>query len=114
MKEENNHEAFFSLDRGQVRDIEGNLVNNNTVVEVIYVNNPSIPHPYRWKILRTRWDKTESVLRNRKHYGNFKDTAIRVWKSMREAVTIEELKKLARPDTYSQQQKIFIIKRLLI
>ena len=106
MKEENNHEAFFSLDRGQVRDIEGNLVNNNTVVEVIYVNNMSIPHQYRWKILRTRWDKTESVLRNKKNYGNFKDTAIRVWKSMREAITIEEIKKLARPETYAQQQKI--------
>jgi hypothetical protein len=106
MKEENNHEAFFSLDRGQVRDIEGNLVNNNTVVEVIYINNPSIPHQYRWKILRTRWDKTESVFMKKKNYGNFKDTAIRIWKSMIEAITIEEIKKLARPESYLQQQKI--------
>ena len=29
MKHINNHEAFFSLDRGQVRDIEGVLVNDN-------------------------------------------------------------------------------------
>ena len=105
MKEENNHEAFFLLDRNEVRDIEGNLVNDSTVVEVIYVNDASIPHQYRWKILRTRWDKTESVLRDKKRYGNFKENAIKVWKSMREAVTIDEIRKLARPETYLQQQK---------
>jgi SAM-dependent methyltransferase len=106
MKEENNHEAFFILDRGEVRDIEGNLVSDNTVVEVIYVNEPTFPHQYRWKILRTRWDKTESVMRDKKRYGNFKDNAIKIWKSMRESVTIDEIKKLSRPETYIQQQKI--------
>ena len=105
MKEDNNHEAFFPLDREEVRDTEGNLVNDNTVVEIIYVNDLSIPHQYRWKILRTRWDKTESVLRDKKRYGNFKDNAIKIWKSMREAVTIEEIKKLSREDTYLIQQK---------
>lgn len=105
MKEENNHEAFFLLDRGEVRDIEGNLVNDGTVVEIIYVNDAIFPHQYRWKILRTRWDKTESVFRDKKQYGNYKDTAINIWKSMREAVTIDEIKKLARPDTYLTQQK---------
>ena len=105
MKEENNHEAFFLLDRDEVRDIEGNLINDSTVIEVIYVNDATIPHQYRWKILRTRWDKTESVLRDKKRYGNFKENAIKVWKSMREAVTIDEIKKLARPETYAQQQK---------
>jgi SAM-dependent methyltransferase len=106
MKEENNHEAFFLIDRDEVRDIEGNIVNDGTVVEVIYVNDANIPHQYRWKILRTRWDKTESVLRDKKRYGNFKDNAIKVWKSMREAVTIDEVRKLARPETYAQQQKL--------
>ena len=106
MKEENNHEAYFLLEKDEVRDIEGNLINDETVVEVIYNNDISIPHQYRWKILRTRWDKTESVLRDRKRYGNFKENAIKVWKSMREAVTIEEIKKLSRLETYSQQQKI--------
>ena len=105
MKEENNHEAFFPLDNNEVRDLDGNLVNDNTVVEVIYINDLSIPHSYRWKILRTRWDKTDSVLRDKKHYGNFKEYAIKIWKSMREAVTIDEIKKLSRPDTYAQQQK---------
>ena len=106
MKEQNNHEAYFALENEAVRDIEGNLVNDETVVEVIYINDSNIPHQYRWKILRTRWDKTESVLRDNKHYGNFKDSAIKIWKSMIEAVTIEEIQKLSRPNTYTQQQKI--------
>jgi hypothetical protein len=106
MKEENNHEAYFILEKDEVRDIEGNLINDETVVEVIYNNDISIPHQYRWKILRTRWDKTESVLRDKKRYGNFKENAIKVWKSMIEAVSIEEIQKLSRPDTYAQQQKI--------
>lgn len=106
MREENNHEAFFPLDRNEVRDVEGNIVNDSTVIEVIYVNDLTIPHQYRWKILRTRWDKTESVLRDKKTYGNFKDNAIKVWKSMRESVTIEEIKKLSKPDTFTQQQKL--------
>jgi SAM-dependent methyltransferase len=105
MKEINNHEAFFLLERDEVRDIEGNLINDSTVIEVIYVNEPSIPHQYRWKILRTRWDKTESVIRDKKRYGNYKDNAIKIWKSMIEAVTIDEIKKLSRPETYLQQQK---------
>jgi hypothetical protein len=106
MKEENNHEAYLPLERNEVRDIEGHLINDNTVVEIIYNNDPLIPHPYRWKILRTRWDKTEMVLRENKRYGNFKDSAIKIWKSISEAVTIEEIKKLAYPETYLIQQKL--------
>jgi hypothetical protein len=106
MKEENNHEAFFPLVKGEVRDVEGNFIQDNTVIEVIYVNNQSIPHQYRWSILRTRWDKTESVIRDHKKYGNYKDVAIKTWKSMKEAVTIDEIKKLSNPNTYGQQLKI--------
>jgi len=106
MKEESNHEAFFPLVRGEVRDVEGNIIQDNTVIEVIYTNNPNIPHKYRWSILRTRWDKTESVLREQKKYGNFKDVAIKTWKSMKEAVTIDEIKKLSNIGTYDIQLKL--------
>jgi SAM-dependent methyltransferase len=108
MKEEKNHEAYFLVENDAVRDMEGVLVNDDTVIEVIYSNDASLPHQYRWKILRTRWDKTESVIRDKKRYGNYKDTAIKVWKSMIESVTVEELKNLGRPDTNLQQQKILI------
>ena len=105
MKEQDNHEAYFILERDEVRDVEGNLINDNTVIEVIYNNDSSIPHRYRWKILRTRWDKTESVQRDKKNYGNGKEVAIKVWKSMVESVTMQEIKTLSDPSTYTQQQK---------
>jgi SAM-dependent methyltransferase len=105
MKENENHEAFLPIVKGQVRDIQGNIVQSNTVIEVVYNNDPSIPHQYRWSVLRTRWDKTDSVMRYGKRYGNFKDIAFRVWKSMIEAVTIQEIKNMSNPDSYMFQKK---------
>jgi SAM-dependent methyltransferase len=106
MPEENNNIIYFPLINGQVRDIDGNIVLNKTVVEVIYNNNPSIPHQYRWTILRTRWDKTESVEKYKKTYGNYSDIAIKVWKSITEAITTDEIYNLSIPENYNTQMKI--------
>jgi SAM-dependent methyltransferase len=106
MPESNNDRAYFPIINGEVRDIDGNIVQNNTVIEVIYSLDPKLPHEYRWSILRTRWDKTESVNNHKKRYGNYKDSAIKIWKSMTEAVTIEEINNLANPDNYGGQMKI--------
>jgi len=105
MKEEQNHEAYFPLINGEVRDHDGNYIQDNTVVEVVYNNDQNIPHPYRWSILRTRWDKTDDVFKYKKRYGNFKDTAIKTWNSIKEAVTIDEIKNLSNPSTFIMQQK---------
>ena len=101
LKEENNDHAFFPIIKNEVRDIEGNIINDETVVELIYTDDLNVPHQYRWKILKTRWDKTESVLRDNKRYGNFKENAIKIWKSMKEKVNIEEIKNLS--DKYESQ-----------
>jgi SAM-dependent methyltransferase len=106
LKEENNHEIFLPLVNDEVRDVDNNYVQDSTVVELIYNNDINIPHQYRWIILRTRWDKTEFVITQKKKYGNFKDSAIKTWKSMKEAVTIEEIQKLGNADTYNKQQKL--------
>ena len=106
MKEDQNHEAYFPLINGEVRDQDGNYVQDNTVVEVVYNNDQAIPHPYRWIILRTRWDKTEDVHKYQKRYGNYKDVAIKTWKSIKENVTFDEIKNLSNLNTFSMQQKI--------
>ena len=106
MPESNNDKAYFPLIKGEVRDVEGNIVQNNTVVEVIYTSDPKLPHEYRWSILRTRWDKTDSVNEHQKRYGNYKDSAIKIWKSMTEAVTIEEINNLSNTANYASQMKI--------
>lgn len=106
MRNNNNDEAFFPLIDGEVRDIHGNVIMDNTVLELTYNNDPNIPHKYRWIIDRIRWDKTESVIRDGKKYGNSKFVAERNWKSMREAVTLDDLKILSNPDTYHSHMKI--------
>lgn len=106
LKEENNFEVFFPLEKGEVRDVDGNYVQDATVIELIYNNDPTIQHQYRWTILRTRWDKTESVITQQKKYGNFKDVAIKTWNSIKDAITIDEIKNLANPNSYPKQQKI--------
>jgi len=103
-----NNEAYFSIVDGLIRDIEGNVVMNNTVIELAYDNKSELPHKYRWVILRTRWDKTESINKYKKRYGNYKTVAEKTWKSMKEAVTIEEIKNLSEPSLYMNQRNILI------
>ena len=105
MPDFDNNEAFLPIIDSQVRDSDGNIVQSNTVIEIVYTNDPGIPHKYRWSVLRTRWDKTNSILKNKKKYGNFKDTAIKIWKSIMESIKIGEIKNLSKPDTYILQKK---------
>ena len=105
MKEEHNNEAYFPLINGEVRDQDGNYIQDNTVIEITYNNDSNIPHQYRWNILRTRWDKTEYVYKYQKKYGNFKDVAIKTWKSIKEAITIDEIKNMSIPATFVSQRK---------
>ena len=106
MKEQNNSIIYLPVINGTIRDVEGNIVMDNTVVEVIYTNDTTMPHPYRWQVLKTRWDKTESVMLHGKRYGNNKDIAEKIWKSMIESVTIDEISNLANPKNYDMQMKI--------
>ena len=39
MREEDNDQGYFPIDRGEVRDVEGNLVQDNTVIEIVYNND---------------------------------------------------------------------------
>jgi SAM-dependent methyltransferase len=106
MKEQNNHIIYLPLVDDNIRDIEGNIILDRTVVEIVYNNNPNMPHQYRWEVLRTRWDKTESVMKYNKRFGNNKDVAEKVWKSMIESVTTEEIANLAEPKNYDMQMKL--------
>jgi hypothetical protein len=103
---ENNDKAFFPLENGELHDINGNIILDKTVIEVIYNNDPSIPHHYRWIILRTRWDKTESVKKFKKKYGNFNEIAIKNWISIKQNVTFANIKQLSIPTNYKKEKQI--------
>jgi hypothetical protein len=100
LKKENNHIAYFPLKDGYIRDVEGNIVISDTVIEITYNHLSNLPHQYRWNILRTRWDKTESVNRFKKKYGNYKTVAASTWETIKQAVTINDMYNLSLPDKY--------------
>lgn len=100
------NKIYLPIVNGQVRDIKGNIVEDNTVVEIVYDNNSKLPIQYKWSVIRTRWDKTEFVIKYNKKYGNFKTVADKVWKSIKEAVTFNEINNLSNPNTYTTQMNI--------
>ena len=95
-EDEDLHEAYLFLEDGEVRDAEGEPLNDNTVIEFYYLNNPEVPDKYRWKPLRTRYDKTDSVYRFGRRYGNFYSVADKVWKSIINPVLFSDFEDLAK------------------
>jgi len=100
------NKIYLPVINGQVRDVKGNIVEDNTVVEIVYDNNSKLPLQYKWSIIRTRWDKTEFVIKYNKKYGNYKLIADKIWKSIKEAVTFNEINNLSNPNTYTTQMNI--------
>ncbi|QKF93755.1 mRNA capping enzyme [Fadolivirus algeromassiliense] len=94
--------AYMFLQDGEVRDIQGNIIQDNTVVEFYYNNDPNIPDKHRWVPIRTRFDKTESVQRFGKKYGNYVDIAYKVWRSIRNPFTMNDINLLSKDEVYDK------------
>lgn len=93
---ENGYTCHIFMDGENAVDIEGNLIADNTVVEFYYNNNAEVDEKFRWIPIRTRYDKTESVLRYGKGFGNYIDVANKVWRSMINPVLITDFEDLAK------------------
>ncbi len=92
-----NATAKLYLDNGIPKDLDGMPIEDNTVVEFIY-DNEFIP-------LKTRYDKTEQTINNKKNYGNNSIIASRVWNSIIYPITEDNLIKLSNKSTYEQELK---------
>lgn len=89
---------------GEAVDIEGNVINDDTVVEFVFdTTKPDLPNPFKWTALRTRHDKTDSVRKYKKKYGNSLGTAIRIWKTIINPISEESIAILANPQTYKKE-----------
>lgn len=96
--------ANIYLVDGEARNSEGKVIDDQTVVEFIYDNSKvDVPEPYRWIPLRTRYDKTESVHKYGKKYGNYLHIALRIWRSIVNPITEESIAALADPQTYQKE-----------
>jgi SAM-dependent methyltransferase len=100
--QDNKHLAYLFLENGDVRDAEGHILQDNTVVEFYYNNDPNIPDKHRWVPLRTRYDKTETVQRYKKKYGNYIEIAQKVWRSIKNPFTMADITILANNKTFDR------------
>ena len=99
-KEEKNYIANIYLTNNEVRDIEGNIIEDKTVVEFAY--DKSLSKTFGWIPLRTRMDKTDIVLKYQKKYGNSEWVSNKTWKSMMESIEISDIIMLSKLDTYEK------------
>jgi len=97
-KDEELYLAYLFLENGNVRDLEGNILQDNTVVEFYYNNDPTVDEKFRWVAIRTRNDKTESVRRYRRKYGNYIDVANKVWRSIINPIVVADFEELSKGD----------------
>ena len=95
-------DAYLFLEDGEVKDADGNIINDKSVVEFYYLNDPEIPDKFRWKPIKTRYDKTDMVLRFGKQYGNYYTVADKVWKSIVNPVLFSDFEDLAKGNNPSK------------
>lgn len=94
--------AKIYLQNGRALDQEGYILNDRTVVEFVYHAEEADPL-VRWVPVRTRYDKTESVQRYHTRYGNSLPVARRIWHSIINPVTLDNLINLADPSSYNRE-----------
>jgi SAM-dependent methyltransferase len=105
-KDNGNYIAKLYVDKGEVRDIEGKMIQDKTVVEFAYNSDPKAEKNFRWIPLRTRFDKTEWVQRFKRKYGNNEYVAEGIWRSMMDPVEIADIDLLGNAKTYDSQKKL--------
>lgn len=98
--------SYLFLKGGEVRDIQGNIIQDRTVVEFYYNNDIGVPEEFRWVPIKTRYDKTESVMRYKRKYGNYSNIADRIWRSIVNPVLMKDISILADDKMYSQHMEI--------
>ncbi len=97
---------LFIDDNKNVLDIEGDVVQDKTVVEFYYNTDLDTEKRVKWVPIRTRYDKTESVKLYQKKYGNESTTAMRIWNSILYPVLYSDLEILSKDKNYAKHCKV--------
>lgn len=104
-KDQELYQACIYIKDNYPRDIEGNIIQDNTVVEFIFDTKSTKDNKFRWIPLRTRYDKTEFVYKYKRKYGNNSEIANRIWNSILNPVRYEDIKLLSNDITYTKHIK---------
>jgi len=92
--------AHLQIQDGNVNDINGDIIQDETVVEFYYNNSMEVNERFRWVPLKTRYDKTEMVNKYKMKYGNSSDVASRIWRSIIVPVKISDIAELSDDEMY--------------
>lgn len=108
-KELNNHYVYLKInDSGIVRDIQGNIICDKTVVEFYY--NKIADEHFRWIPTKTRYDKTELVNKYRKNYGNGSRVSYRIWRSIENSIETDDFEILSKDNRYDEHKNQLLSK----
>jgi SAM-dependent methyltransferase len=84
-------QAYIYLDEDDIpRSIDGKQIADKTVVEFYYNIEDDLQKQFRWIPMKTRFDKTESVQKFNKKYGNNQHIANKIWHSIINPVKIND------------------------
>ena len=101
-------QAYIYLDdTGIPRSQDGKAIIDKTVVEFYYNLNLDTIDEYKWIPIKTRWDKTESVNKYGKRYGNALKTANAVWRSIVNPIVASDFANLSIDSEYNKTIKQF-------
>lgn len=99
-EEKKSYIAYLFSKNGNVFDANGDIIQDETVVEFRYDNNIDVNDKFKWIPLRTRYDKTEMVNKYKIKYGNSIEVAVRIWRSIIVPVRISDIFTLANDEMY--------------
>ena len=104
-EDQDHHLAYVPIVNGAPRDTEGNIIQDKTVVEFTYKNENSIKAGNKWIPLRTRYDKTDSVIQTKRKYGNNSVIAEKIWRSMMDGIELSDIELLGNPTTFEKHHE---------
>ena len=72
------------------------------MVECRYLNDNELEEPFRWSCIKTRYDKTYNVDNYQKNYGNYSNVANRVFSTIMESLTYDQISSLSNESLYEK------------
>lgn len=93
--------TYIPLKDGYPRDINGDVITDDTIVEFIYDDERD--EYFRWVPIGTRYDKTDFMIKNKKKFGNGEAVAYDNWEVINNNLSIDDFQILGN----TKQFKIY-------
>lgn len=84
------------------RSEDGKIINDKTVVEFYYDLTGSEISQYKWKPMKTRYDKTEAVKKYKQKYGNNYVVAQNIWTTIQNPILVDDFNELSDESKYQK------------